>query len=87
MDQPKRDRSRSRIGSIGMAIALSALVSSGLLCLSGCGDDAGNGMIDNPKDATKTPDAQDSMKAYMKSMQTKGMKPGMKPAAPAAPSK
>ena len=85
MDQPKRDRSRSRIGSIGLAIAFSALVTGGAFCVSGCGNDSGEGMIDNPKDATKSQDAQDSMKAYMKNMQTKGMKPGMKSAAQRLP--
>ena len=55
--------------------------------MSGCGNDSGEGMIANPKDATKSQDSQDSMKSYMKSMQTKGMKPGMKPAAPSTPSK
>jgi hypothetical protein len=39
-------------------------------------------MIDNPQDATKSHDAQDSMKAYMKGMQAKGTKPGMKTANP-----
>jgi hypothetical protein len=56
------------------------LLICGLPCASGCGDSQENGMIDNPKDATKSQDSQDSMKNYMKQMQSKGMKPGMKTA-------
>jgi hypothetical protein len=64
------------LGRIGLAI-----LSSGLL-LGGCDSGQGTGMIENAAEnpAAKS-DAQDSMKAYMKSMQTKGMKPGMKDAA------
>ena len=76
MIQAQRDRSQT--GSIGLTLALSALLFSATVCLSGCGDDQGSGMIDNPKDVTKTPDAQDSMKGYMQQMKNKGMKPGMK---------
>jgi len=82
MDQSRHGRSRSRFGIIGMAIAGSGLLLCGTICLSGCGSDQGEGMVQNTTDPTKTPDAQDSMKAYMKQMQTKGMKPGMKSAAP-----
>lgn len=87
MIQP-RDRSRSGIGSDGLRIALAAFLVCGTACLSGCSEDQGEGMIANPKDATKSQDAQDSMKDYMKQMQSKGMKPGMKPGTKsAAPAK
>jgi hypothetical protein len=38
-------------------------------------------MVENAQQSSKTPDAQDSMKAYMKSMQSKGLRPGMKTSA------
>jgi len=61
------------------ALVFSVLLTASACGLSGCGDGGGTeGTVDNPKDVTKTPDAQDSMKAHMKSMQSKGMKPPMK---------
>ena len=79
MNQSRQERSRHGIGMTNMALAFSVLLTAGTCGLSGCGDGGGTeGMVDNPKDVAKTPDAQDSMNAYMKSMKTKGMKPGMK---------
>jgi len=64
---------------ISSALVFSVLLTASTCGLSGCGDGGGtDGTVDNPKDVTKTQDAQDSMKAYMNSMKTKGMKPGMK---------
>jgi len=82
MDQPRRGPTRFGIGAIGLASTLSCVLLLGTFSMSGCGSDQGSGMVENPTDPTKTTDAQDSMKAYMKGMQTKGMKPGMKSAAP-----
>ena len=82
MDQP-RDRSRTGLGSIRLVVASSVLLFGGTLCVSGCGDDQGTGMVNGAKDATKSQDAQDSMKSYMQSMKTKGMKPGKKSEGPA----
>lgn len=83
MDQRQRGRSGSRIGSISLSLASTVLLLAGAVCLNGCGDTSNEGMIANPKDVTKTTDAQDSMKDYMKQMQKHGMKPGMKSAVPA----
>jgi hypothetical protein len=82
MNQSRQERSRLRAGMIGSALVFSVLLTASTCGLSGCGDGGGTeGTVDNPKDVTKTPDAQDSMKAYMESMKTKGMKPGMKTSA------
>jgi hypothetical protein len=82
MNQSRPERSRHGIGMISSALVFSVLLTASTCGLSGCGDGGGTeGTLDDPKDVTKTPDAQDSMKAYMKSMQTKGLKPGMKPSA------
>jgi hypothetical protein len=79
MNQSRQERSRHGVGSISSALVFSVLLTASTFGLSGCGDGGGTeGTVDNPKDVTKTPDAQDSMKAYMESMKTKGMKPGMK---------
>jgi hypothetical protein len=83
MDQPRQVRSRLGIGAIGLAITFSGLLLGATICVSGCGDSQTEGTVQGVGESSKTPDAQDSMKAYMKSMQTKGMKPGMKSAAPA----
>jgi hypothetical protein len=82
MNQLRQERSRHGAGLIGWALVFSVLLTASTCGLSGCGDGGGTeGTVDNPKDVTKTPDAQDSMKGYMDSMKTKGMKPGMKPGA------
>jgi len=61
----------------GSAMTFLVLSLTSAFCLGGCGGQQ-VGMVENAKESSKTPDAQDSMKAYMKSMQNKGMKPGMK---------
>jgi hypothetical protein len=59
--------------------ALSSLGCLGSLALiSGCSDDKAAGQLDNPGDITKTPDAQDSMKASMDMYQKKGIMPKKK---------
>jgi len=67
---------------MGLAIAFGGML-VGTAFVIGCGGGDDNGMVQNATDPTKTRDAQDSMKSYMKQMQTKGMKPGMKSEAPA----
>jgi len=58
---------------ISSALVFSVLLTASTCGLSGCGDGGGtDGTVDNPKDVTKTQDAQDSMKAYMNSMKTRG---------------
>jgi hypothetical protein len=82
MNQSRQERSRLGAGMFRSALVFSVLLTASTCGLSGCGDGGGSeGMLDEPKDVTKTPDAQDSMKSYMKSMQSKGMKPGMKTSA------
>jgi hypothetical protein len=80
MQQQQWNRSVCAIGKLGAAMTSLLLVVGGAACFSGCGGEEG-GMVPDAKESSKTPDAQDSMKAYMKQMQSKGMKPGMKPAA------
>jgi hypothetical protein len=82
MNQSGQERSRLGAGIFRSALIFSVLLTASVCGLSGCGDGGGTeGTVDNPKDVTKTPDAQDSMNAYMKSMQAKGRKPGMKTSA------
>jgi hypothetical protein len=79
MNQSRQERSRHGAAMIGSALVFSFLLTASTCGLSGCGDGGGTeGTVDNPKEVAKTPDSKDSMNAYMKSMQTKGMKPGMK---------
>jgi len=79
MNESRQERSRHGNRTINMALVFSVLLTASTCGLSGCGDGGGTeGTLDNPKDVTKTPDAQDSMKAYMKSMQSKGQKTGQK---------
>jgi hypothetical protein len=83
MEQPRRDRSLLGIGRIGLAFTFSGLLLGGTFCVCGCDSGQGTGMIENAaENPAANADAKDSMNAYMKSMQTKGMKPGMKGAAP-----
>ena len=64
---PRRRFLTSTLSRFGGALALGALVVTG-----GCSDDKGPGMIDNPEDTVKTPDAQDSMKAAREQLQKRG---------------
>jgi hypothetical protein len=82
MNQSRQNQSRIGVGIIGSAIMFSGLLLGGTICLSGCGSDQGTGMIEGAgENPAKKADAQDSMKAYMQSMKTKGMRPGMKTSA------
>jgi hypothetical protein len=80
MHQQQRNRSLYGIGKFGAAMTSFFLLVGGGAFVSGCGGEEA-GMVPNAKDPSKTTDTQDSMKAYMNSMKSKGMKPGMKPAA------
>ncbi len=70
MTQPREATDRRRrflvsgLSMFGFALSLGSV---GMI--TGCGDDKGGGQLENKGDVTKTPDAQDSMKAYMDGMQ------------------
>jgi hypothetical protein len=81
MQQQQWNRSVRGIGKLCAVMTSLFLLVGGAACFSGCGGGEEGGMVPDAKDPSKTTDTQDSMKAYMNSMKSKGMKPGMKPAA------
>ncbi|MHB1559605.1 MAG: hypothetical protein ACYC61_19325 [Isosphaeraceae bacterium] len=57
----------SSLSFFGLALTLGSAA-----LMSGCGDDKSAGQLENKGEITKTPDAQDSMKAYMEQGQKRG---------------
>jgi hypothetical protein len=70
---PRRRFLVSALSLVGCAFSLGSLA-----LISGCSDDKGPGQLENPGDVTKTPDAQDSMKASMENYQKRGVMPKKK---------
>lgn len=65
--QQRRQFLASGFSFFGLALTLGSAV-----VMSGCGDDKSGGQVENKGDVTETPDAQDSMKAYMEQGQKRG---------------
>ncbi len=64
---PRRRFLVSGLSVLGCVLSLGSLAA-----ISGCGEDKSGGQVENAGDATKTPDAQDSMKAAMEQMKKRG---------------
>jgi hypothetical protein len=65
---PRRRFLVSALSTLGGVLSLGSLA-----LIAGCSDDKAGGQIENPGDVTKTPDAQDSMKASMDMYRKKGI--------------
>lgn len=65
--QQRRQFLASGLSLFGLALTLGSAAA-----MSGCGDDKSGGQVENKGEITQTPDAQDSMKAYMEQGQKRG---------------
>lgn len=73
MTQPvDSSQQRRRFLASGLSLFGLALTLGSAAAMSGCGDDKSAGQLENKGEVTQTPDAQDSMKAYMEQTTKRG---------------